>query len=463
MRRLLLLERLNLPLVSDAILLEISQSCPNLTALHAQPLAQFVQVAGAPDDFLYQVASSSYAWSCLRVALPPVQPHVTDAGVVALANGCTRLVQLSLGGCVNVGPVGLRQLARKCGRLEVLRLARTAVDDTAVVAALFGSVSGPVIAAAARAAAASAAAASAAAACAAAARAAAASAAAASAAAACAAAAYAAAASAAAASAAAARAAAASAAAARVATASAVAGRASAASAAAASAVADNAAAASAAADSAAAARVIVDSAAVGSAAAAAANAGPTSAFDAPLQLQLPRLVLLDLSGCLGVTSTLLLALLDAAREVAGKSERRRDDGAAAMVEVDGECEEEKPSADEGVGHEKKGIKERGYYGLQDFRLRRLLVSPEVIAGDQWKGGKEGGREGMVGDGGDSGGMGSDANLRLAAREVRMLLPRLVVTARRTAEHVLPWDVFFGERDLELDGENDESWNAQSG
>ncbi|CAI7781313.1 unnamed protein product [Closterium sp. NIES-54] len=446
MRRLLLLERLNLPLVSDAILLEISQSCPNLTALHAQPLAQFVQVAGAPDDFLYQVASSSYAWSCLRVALPPVQPHVTDAGVVALANGCTRLVQLSLGGCVNVGPVGLRQLARKCGRLEVLRLARTAVDDTAVVAALFGSVSGPVIAAAARAAAASAAAASAAAACAAAARAAAASAAAASAAAACAAAAYAAAASAAAASAAAARAAAASAAAARVATASAVAGRASAASAAAASAVADNAAAASAAADSAAAARVIVDSAAVGSAAAAAANAGPTSAFDAPLQLQLPRLVLLDLT-----------------REVAGKSERRRDDGAAAMVEVDGECEEEKPSADEGVGHEKKGIKERGYYGLQDFRLRRLLVSPEVIAGDQWKGGKEGGREGMVGDGGDSGGMGSDANLRLAAREVRMLLPRLVVTARRTAEHVLPWDVFFGERDLELDGENDESWNAQSG
>ncbi|CAI5948341.1 unnamed protein product [Closterium sp. NIES-64] len=325
-RGLPLLERLALPLVSDAVLLEISQSCPKLTALHAQPLARSVAVDFAVDCGLgnfYLCNSSSHTRTWLRVALPPVQPHVTDAGVLAIANGCTRLVQLSLGGCVNVGRVGLRQLASKCERLEVLRLARTAVDDAAVVAALFG-------------------------------------------------------------------------------------------------------------------------------------NSWRGN------RLELPRLVLLDLSGCPGVTSTLLLALLDAARELAGKSERRRDDGAAAMVEVDGECEEEKPSADERVGHEKKGKKEKGFYGLQDFRLQWLLVSPKVIAGDQWKGGKEGGREGMVGGGGDSGGMGSDVDLRLAAREVRKLLPQLVVTARRTAEHVLPWDGFFGERDLELDGDVDESWNAQA-
>ncbi|CAI5489368.1 unnamed protein product [Closterium sp. Naga37s-1] len=235
-RGLPLLERLALPLVSDAVLLEISQSCPKLTALHAQPLARSVAVDSAVDCGLgnfYLCNSSSHTRTWLRVALPPVQPHDTDAGVLAIANGCTRLVQLSLGGCVNVGRVGLRQLA--------------------------------------------------------------------------------------------------------------------------------------------------------------------------------------------SVTSTLLLALLDAARELAGKSERRRDDGAAAMVEVDGECEEEKPSADEHVGHEKKGKKEKGFYGLQDFRLRRLLVSPKVIAGDQWKGGKEGGREGMVGGGGDSGGMGSDVDLRLAAREVHLI------------------------------------------
>ncbi|CAI5503155.1 unnamed protein product [Closterium sp. Naga37s-1] len=307
-RGLPLLERLALPLASDAVLLEISQSCPKLTALHAQPLARFVPVASAEgsgsNDFLYY--TSAYARASVRVALPAVQPRVTDAGVLAIANGCTRLVQLSLGGCVNVGPVGLRQLARRCGRLEVLRLARTRVDDAAVVAAL--------------------------------------------------------------------------------------------------------------------------------------------------------------------VTSALLLALSAAARELADNDEKTRD---------------------EGVGHEKGRKKVRGCCGLQEFRLRRLLVSPEVIGGDWWSGSKDGGCEGVVGGGGDGGGVdsgsdyvdsgsdygsdGGDNNggdgggdgggvgsdwyvyLRLVAREVGMLLPKLVVTARRTAEHVLPWDGFFGERKLELDGDDDES------
>ncbi|CAI5534685.1 unnamed protein product [Closterium sp. Naga37s-1] len=140
-RGLPLLESLALPLASDTVLTAVSEYCPNLTALHTQPLARFIAVASAAasaaNDFLL-TSSSSYARTCLRVAPPPVQSHVTDAGVVAIANGCTRLVQLSLGGCVNVGPVGLRQLAGRCGRLEVLRLARTAVDNAAVVAALFG-------------------------------------------------------------------------------------------------------------------------------------------------------------------------------------------------------------------------------------------------------------------------------------------------------------------------------------
>ncbi|CAI5503157.1 unnamed protein product [Closterium sp. Naga37s-1] len=76
-----LLERLALPLASDAVLLEISQFCPKLTALHAQPLTRFVPVASAEgsgtNDFLYY--TSSYARASVRVALPPVQPRMTDA------------------------------------------------------------------------------------------------------------------------------------------------------------------------------------------------------------------------------------------------------------------------------------------------------------------------------------------------------------------------------------------------
>ncbi|GJP78525.1 hypothetical protein CLOP_g8817, partial [Closterium sp. NIES-67] len=206
------------------------------------------------------------------------------------------LEQLSLGGCVNVGPVGLRQLARRCGRLEVLRLARTGVDDVAVLAALFGD---------------------------------------------------------------------------------------------------------------------------TWQGASAAVNDA-----SAPLQLQLPRLVLLDLFECSGVSSGLLLALLAAARELAGNS------GEGVAV-----------AGKEGVCH-----------GLQDFRLRRLLVSHGVIAGDQGTGVREG--EG-AGEGGgiESGSAGVD--LRVAAREVGMLLPQLVVSCRRTAEHVLPWDGFFGERELGVDGNGD--------
>ncbi|CAI7873858.1 unnamed protein product [Closterium sp. NIES-53] len=291
-RGLPLLERLALPLASDAVLTAVSESCPNLTALHAQPLARFFAVASAAasaaDNFL-QTSSSSYARTCLRVAPSPVQPDVTDAGVVAIANGCTRLVQLSLGGCVNVGPVGLRQLARRCGRLEVLRLARTAVDDAAVVAALFGdSWHGD-------------------------------------------------------------------------------------------------------------------------------ATAGAAST--ASLKLQFPQLVLLNLLDCPGVSSDLLLSLLAAARELAGSG---------------------------GDGEEVRAGNEGRRPGLQDFRLRRLLVSHGVIAG------KEGGKEGEGSGSGDAG-----VDLRVEAREVGMLLPGLVVTCRRTAEHVLPWDGFFGERKLGV-GESDE-------
>ncbi|CAI5948339.1 unnamed protein product [Closterium sp. NIES-64] len=286
-RDLPLLERLALPLASDAVLTAVSESCPNLTALHAQPLARFIAVASAAasaaNDFLL-TTSSSYSRTCLRVAPPPVQSHVTDAGVVAIANGCTRLVQLSLGGCVNVGPVGLRQLARRCGRLEVLRLARTAVDDAAVVVALFGDTWH--------------------------------------------------------------------------------------------------------------------------------ADATAGAASTASLQLQLPQLVLLDLFDCPGVSSGLLLSLLAAARELAGNS---------------------------GDGEEVRAGREGSRPGLQDFKLQRLLVSHGVIAG------KEGGKEG---EGSGSGVAGVD--LRVAAREVGMLLPGLVVTCRRMAEHVLPWDGFFGERKLAL-------------
>ncbi|CAI5493152.1 unnamed protein product [Closterium sp. Naga37s-1] len=360
-RGLPLLERLALPLASAAVLLEISQSCPKLTALHAQPLARFIPVASAggsgTNEFLYY--TSSYARASVRVTLPPVQSRVTDAGVLAIANGCTRLVQLSLGGCVNVRPAAWRQLARRCRRLEVLRLPRTRVDDAAVVAALFGdSWHGSV-------------------------------------------------------------------------------------------GVAVNA---------------TVDSAA--SAAGAApdippgsdAAAGAGIAAGAPAPLQLPRLLLLDLFGCPGVTSAFLLALLAAARELAGNDEKNRDDGVAEVVQIDGECEEEKALAAEGVGHENGRKKVRGCCGLQEFRLRRLLVSPEVIVGDRWRGSREGGNEGVLGGGGDGGGVGSDyVDLRLVAREVGMLLPNLVVTARRTAEHVLPWDGFCGERKLELDGDDDES------
>ncbi|CAI5481023.1 unnamed protein product [Closterium sp. Yama58-4] len=298
-RGLPLLERLGLPLVSDAVLTAVSESCPNLTALHAQPLARFIAVASAAaspaNDFLL-TTTSSYARTCLRVAPPPVQSHVTDAGVVAIANGCTRLVQLSLGGFVNVGPVGLRQLARRCGRLEVLRLARAAVDDAAVVAALFGDTWH----------------------------------------------------------------------------------------------------------------------------ADATAGAGSTSS----LQLQLPRLVLLDLFDCPGVSSSLLLSLLAATRELAGNGE----DG------------EEVRAGGEGTRP-----------GLKDFRLRRLLVSHGVIAGTERREGLEGEKEG---EGSESGSAGVD--LRVAAREVGMLLPELVVTCCRTAEHVLPWDGFFGERKLGVgDAEDD--------
>ncbi|CAI6012554.1 unnamed protein product [Closterium sp. NIES-65] len=357
-RGLPLLERLALPLASDAVLLEISQSCPKLTALHAQPLARFIPVASAEgsgtNDFLYY--TSSYARASVRIALPAVQWRVTDAGVLAIANGCTRLVQLSLGGCVNVRPAAWRQLARRCGRLEVLRLPRTRVDDAAVVAALFGDswhggvgVNGATTAGAAP---------------------------------------------------------------------------------------------------------------GIPPGSDATAAAGRASSAPVPLQLHLPRLVLLDLFGCPGLTSALLLALLAVARELAGNNEKHGADGVAEEVERDGEGEEEKALVGEDVGHDNGRKKARGYCGLQEFRLRRLLVSPEVIVGDGWRGSEEGGSEGVLGDGGgNSGGRGSSdyVDLRLVAREVGMLLPQLVVTARRTAEHVLPWDGFFGEQRLELDGDDEES------
>ncbi|CAI5934939.1 unnamed protein product [Closterium sp. NIES-64] len=317
-RGLPLLERLALPLASDAVLLEISQSCPKLTDLHAQPLARFIPVASAEgsgtNDFLYY--TSSYARASVRVALPAVQWRVTDAGVLAIANGCTRLVQLSLGGCVNVRPAAWRQLARRCGRLEVLRLPRTRVDDAAVVAALFGDswhggvgVNGATAAG-------------------------------------------------------------------------------------------------------------VAPGIPPGSDATAAA--GRASSAPVPLQLHLPRLVLLDLFGCPGVTSALLLALSAVARELAGNDEKHRADGVAEEVERDGEGEEEKALAGEDVGHENGRKKARGYCGLQEFRLRRLLVSPEVIVGDGWRGSEEGGSEGVLGDGGGNcGGRGSSdyVDLRLVARE----------------------------------------------
>ncbi|GJP38565.1 hypothetical protein CLOM_g23006, partial [Closterium sp. NIES-68] len=362
-RSLPLLERLALPLASDAILTEISQSCPKLIALHAQPLAQFVAVFDnrpphfsmhARDNPSRQYCLSSQARTCLRVALPPIQSRVTDAGVVAIANGCTRLEQLSLGGCVNVGPVGLRQLARRCGRLEMLRLARTAVNDAAVVAALFGD-TWPGAAA--------------------------------------------------------------------------------------------------------------VGAAAVGSSAGAAATVGgapevspapgPTagagSASAATLQLHLPRLLLLDLYGCPGVSPSLLLAFLEAAKELAGDSGECRDGVAEVEKEEDGDYEE-KRVVDEGKGHYQGRVELGRNFGLQDFRLRRLLVSPEVIVGDDWRVRKRGGSKSGMGDCGGSERGSVSVDLRLAAREVGMLLPRLVVTARRTAEHVLPWDGFFGERKLEVAG-----------
>ncbi|CAI5481077.1 unnamed protein product [Closterium sp. Yama58-4] len=299
----------------------------------AARLAHLSSLAEAPPNanIPFSCASGSgspLAPTFLHIARPPLQPLVTDAGVVALANGCTRLVQLSLGGCENVGPVALRQLARRCGRLEVLRLARTAVDDAAVVAALFGdSWRGGGVAL----------------------------------------------------------------------------------------------------------------NAAVGATAATSERTPET-----------------------------------AARELAANTEKSTEEGSTQAVHVDGECEEQGAVPGEGVGHEEERIRGRGCLGLQEFRLRRLVVSPRVIAGDRWRGSKDGGsKDGGSKDGGSEGDMGMDGGrgsegsgeirfdsveLLRAGREVGTLLPRLVVTGRRTAEHVLPWDGFFGERQLVVvGGEEDES------
>ncbi|CAI5515163.1 unnamed protein product [Closterium sp. Naga37s-1] len=112
------LQRLALPSANDQVLTHVARCCPNLSSLLAQPHI----LATSPDASLPRC---------------PPQPHVTDDGVRALAHGCTRLVHLSLAGCVRVGSA-VRQLAYHCQQLRVLRLEGSAVDDKAVLGALFG-------------------------------------------------------------------------------------------------------------------------------------------------------------------------------------------------------------------------------------------------------------------------------------------------------------------------------------
>ncbi|CAI5973966.1 unnamed protein product [Closterium sp. NIES-64] len=112
------LQRLALPSANDQVLTHVARCCPHLSSLLAQPHI----LATSPDASLPRC---------------PPQPHVTDDGVRALAHGCTRLVHLSLAGCVRVGSA-VRQLAFHCQQLRVLRLEGSAVDDKAVLGALFG-------------------------------------------------------------------------------------------------------------------------------------------------------------------------------------------------------------------------------------------------------------------------------------------------------------------------------------
>ncbi|GJP29802.1 hypothetical protein CLOM_g19875 [Closterium sp. NIES-68] len=112
------LERLALPSANDQVLRHVARCCPRLSCLLAQPHI----LATSPDSHLPRC--------------PPL-PHVTDDGIRALAHGCTRLVHLSMAGCVRVGSA-VRQLAYHCQQLRVLRLEGSGVDDKAVTGALFG-------------------------------------------------------------------------------------------------------------------------------------------------------------------------------------------------------------------------------------------------------------------------------------------------------------------------------------
>ncbi|KAG0585557.1 hypothetical protein M758_2G019600 [Ceratodon purpureus] len=112
-KHLVQLEELALPAASDRILSELGRSCPRLRRLFFQ------------------------GWRMHRAGPLTKQLDVTDRGVSSLAEGCSELRVLSLGGCNKITTSAIRILTYHCKKIEVLELTGcTSLTDEAIVIVL---------------------------------------------------------------------------------------------------------------------------------------------------------------------------------------------------------------------------------------------------------------------------------------------------------------------------------------
>lgn len=104
------LEELALPGATDRILVELGRRCPRLTR------------------FFFQ------GWRKQRSGPLIKQVHISDRGIISLAEGCPQLRVLSLGGCIKISDSSIRVLTFHCKKIEVLELTGcSTLTDKAIV------------------------------------------------------------------------------------------------------------------------------------------------------------------------------------------------------------------------------------------------------------------------------------------------------------------------------------------
>lgn len=90
------------------------------------------------DHSLAFIGANCPALAILRLRMCD-QPGISDAGIAAIASGCTELVTLDVRGCAQLTPASVTAVARHCPSLQRLCLAGCTAMDDAAMGVLAGS------------------------------------------------------------------------------------------------------------------------------------------------------------------------------------------------------------------------------------------------------------------------------------------------------------------------------------